>query len=165
MKLQPDQLAKELRARLSYDPATGVFTRLVAGGNGAKAGDQAGYINAGGYVVLSVCNERLYAHRAAWFMTYGKWPDQMIDHIDGDRTNNRLSNLRDVSNQHNTQNVKKSRREGGLLGTCWDKRRCKWVAHIMKDGRGTFLGYHPTPEQAHSAYMSAKAVMHEGFVA
>lgn len=157
----------EIRARLSYDPATGVFTRLKGGGRGAKAGDRAGSAMVTGYVSLSVCDRAFLAHRVAWFLATGAWPAGQIDHINGDRMDNRLCNLREVTNRQNTQNVRRARssnRSTGVLGVYLDRRRGKLFASIMDRGCTRLLGYHATPEAAHEAYIAAKSALHEGFV-
>lgn len=164
--MKQELTVESIRRLVSYDAETGTFTRLVPGGNGVKAGDRTGYVNAGGYVVLSLCDQKLYAHRVAWLLTHGEWPTKFIDHIDGDKQNNRIENLRNVSNQLNTQNIRAARgASSGLLGAYWDKQKSKWMSLIMTNGRSKFLGYHQTPEGAHAAYMNAKSTMHEGFVA
>jgi hypothetical protein len=157
-------LEDSIRARLAYDAATGVFSRLVDGGRGAKAGDPAGFVSKSGYITVSVRNRTLYAHRVAWFLTHGEWPG-IIDHINGDRTDNRLVNLRNVDARINAQNVTRPRTSGTscFLGVT-SGRGGKWRAQIVINGRGKYLGEFSTPELAHASYIAAKAVFHEGFV-
>ena len=89
---------------MSYNPQSGEFTRLK-NTTREKAGDITGsnFVNQDGmnYTQVSVCSGRYYAHRLAWFYSYGKWPDNYIDHIAHNGKNNALSNLRDVSNSQN----------------------------------------------------------------
>lgn len=146
---------------LAYDPATGAITRRTDARNGRKAGDSATSASKGGYLTVSVQSRNLYAHRVAWLLTHGEWPAN-VDHINGDRADNRLANLRDVPQQINSQNRTKSTGASGLLGVYLDKRRGKVFASIMADGKGKFLGYHDTPEAAHAAYVRAKRELHEG---
>jgi len=81
-------------------------------------------------------------------MVYGYWPNQ-IDHIDGDRANNSLHNLRDVTNQINSMNIKiPSSNTSGHIGVCWDKSRNKWLAHITVDQKLKNLGRFINKEDA-----------------
>jgi len=103
-----------------------------------------------------------YASRLAWFYVHGAWPDGQVDHINGDHTDNRLSNLRVLTNAQNAQNRSRARRNNstGLLGVSYDKRDDRYRARIMVDGRMVSLGYHPTAHEAHAAYLEAKAALH-----
>lgn len=162
---QRAKLESELRARIAYDPESGAFTRLKDGGNGARVGGRAGGVAKIGYVYLSVCDTKVLAHRAAWFLTHGRWPG-VVDHVNGNRSDNRLCNLREVTTRQNTHNVRSARNSSGsgLLGAFYDKRRGRWFASIMNHGRSKFLGYHASPEAAHAAYVAAKRRVHEAFV-
>ena len=93
--------AERLRAVLSYDPETGVFTRTVRLANRHQIGDRADFIitagNQRGYYRVSLDSERHLAHRLAWLYVYGKWPELTIDHINRNPSDNRIQNLRDVT--------------------------------------------------------------------
>ena len=97
------------------------------------------------------------AHRLAWFITYGKWPDLQIDHIDGDRTNNRIDNLRDVDCKTNVWNRNKVRIDStsGLIGAMPNGN--KWIARICRHGVAKYLGNYDTATQAHEVYLKEKA--------
>jgi len=86
---------------LSYDPKTGVFLRKY--GRGATA--PAGFVMPNGYRVIRVNYHKFLAHRLAWFISYKEWPSREIDHINRDRDDNRLVNLRDVSRKQNSENT------------------------------------------------------------
>lgn len=89
------------------------------------------------------------AHRIIWAMTNGRWPEEDIDHIDGNRTNNAISNLRSVSRHENTKNL--SRRlsnTSGVPGVTWNKRAKKWRASIKVAGKFIYLGYFDDLETA-----------------
>lgn len=152
-----------LRELLHYDPETGVFTRLVARkGPKAWVGCVAGSPDRKGYTSIVIDQERHAAHRLAWFYVHGSWPDGQIDHINGVKDDNRLANLRVVSNQVNGQNsrVARSSNRVGLLGvTPWKKR---FRASIYINGRSVYLGLFAEPEQAHAAYVEAKRQIHPG---
>lgn len=153
----------QLKEILQYDPATGVFTRLVNISNGLNAGDIAGsYSN--GYWKVVIGRRVYFAHRLAWLYVYGVWPKGQIDHIDCNKLNNRIDNLRDVSQSVNQQNRKKARADNksGFLGVHQVKN--KFRAQIMIAGKKTGLGDFETPELAHQAYVSAKRMHHLGCV-
>src|SRR4051812_42640544 len=113
--------SKRLKEVLHYDSETGVFTWLVrrnGAGGPRNPGDRAGGLIKVGYEAIGVDGTRYYTHRLAWLYMKGKWPDSTIDHIDGDRLNNRFANLRDVLRKTNNQNLKAAQRNNssGLLG-------------------------------------------------
>ena len=132
---------EEANELLRYDPETGKLYWKVSRGSKAKAGSEAGYIDATGYRRVTV-NRKLYlTHRIAWLLTHGTWPENQIDHIDGDGNNNRLSNLRDVEQTHNQRNAKKRKdNTSGILGVGWHKCSKKWIARIVVDGKRVHLG-------------------------
>lgn len=123
------------------------------------AGAIAGNTNKRGYKQVRVLGKRYYAHRLIWLMTYGEWP-AVIDHIDGDISNNKLSNLRSVSQQINLQNKHRAtkRNRTGLLGVSIAKN--KFSATIGVNGAHLYIGRFNTPEEAHSAYLEAKRQLH-----
>jgi hypothetical protein len=94
-----------LKELLIYDPDTGIFRRRIACGI-AVAGSTPGNINAMGYLDISIGCKRYYAHRLAWLYVYGEWPSLEIDHINCDRLDNRISNLRDVTHHQNMNNLR-----------------------------------------------------------
>ena len=96
-----------MREYFNYDAKTGLLYWAVSTGPRGKIGAQAGYKRKDGYIGIKL-NRRLYlAHRLAWFLSYDKWPENEIDHINGDRTDNRLENLRDVPKSLNQRNAKR----------------------------------------------------------
>jgi hypothetical protein len=149
-----------LHELLSYDPETGIMTRRVNKGH-IKAGQVAGNPTRG-YLQLMIDGHMTFVHRFIWLYVYGKWPDGNIDHIDGNRSNNRLSNLRDVSQAMNIQNERKPRsnNKSGFLGV--KANRGLWKAEISIDGKTKFLGRFKTPEEAHQVYVEAKRKLHPG---
>jgi len=156
-----DLTQEMLRQQLRYDPETGVFTWNVEQRSGAKKGGVAGKQNPEGYLYISAFGLPFFAHRLAWLHVYGSWPQQQIDHIDGNTSNNKLSNLRDVSPRTNQQNryvAQKTSRTGliGVSKTAYEK----WYARIRVDGKHKFLGCFSTPELASSAYLEAKRIYH-----
>ncbi len=113
-----DLTADRLRTLLSYNPETGVFTRNIRTSNRINVGDVAGSATEGGYWAIKIDGKSIKSHRLAWLYTYGCWPTNEIDHINGDPADNRIENLRDVSHEHNTQNTRRPRIDNasGFLG-------------------------------------------------
>jgi hypothetical protein len=155
--------AARLRELLIYDESTGKFTRNMRKGIAGKGTPVRGLTNRAGYSMLCVDKCSYPAHRLAWLYVHGEWPKQVIDHINGDRLDNRISNLRDVSTKINLQNVRAARstnKESKLLGA--HKNGNKWASHIETDGKLRYLGTFLTPEEAHAAYLVAKRELHAG---
>jgi hypothetical protein len=156
--------AARLRELVVYDPETGVMTRRVKVGC-ASAGALFGTSSRRGYLIGSLGNRLYSVHRLAWLYMTGNWPCGEVDHINGNRADNRWSNLRDVSKAENMQNVKSARRDNlatGLLVVGFDKRDGRYRAKIGVDGKQKYLGSFATAEEAHEAYLSAKRQLHPG---
>lgn len=153
-----------LRAHLSYNPETGDFVRLLNNGT-AKAGDIAGWLEPNGYRKLSVLGAKYYAHRCAVLYMTGAWPAQDVDHIDGNKSNNRYSNLRCVSTKVNAQNLRSARVDNktARLGVSFHRAAKKYMAEIKDlSGKRHYLGLYLSPDDAHAAYLTAKRKLHEG---
>lgn len=97
-----------LKSLFTYDQNTGLFKRKVALGN-ASHGSIAGSIHHRGYRYIAINKKDYAAHRLAWLYVYGKWPDNVIDHVNGKTDDNRIENLRDVSQKENLKNTKFNR--------------------------------------------------------
>ena len=118
-------------------------------------------------MVIRVGGARHYAHRLAWLFATGEWPKETIDHINGDRGDNRIANLRDVPRRINCENQRKARSVNrvGLLGVSratGNRPGKPYTAFIGVRGKSVGLGYFPTAELAHEAYLAAKRRLHEG---
>jgi len=118
--------------------------------NSANAGKEAlRAINRQGYKVGNIDGSMFRAHRVAWALHYGRDPENHIDHINGNRIDNRISNLRDVTNQENSRNQKlRSTNRSGYNGVSWCKNMNMWVARAVVDGIDHKIGYYQTTEQA-----------------
>jgi hypothetical protein len=142
---------------LNYNPETGVFTwRMTT--KRTKAGEIAGTNSgANGYVRITLAGDSYRAHRLAWFYTYGEWPSVHVDHINHDRADNRIENLRLVDQQQNTQNM--SKRKNSVCNfkgvTPFPRDKSRFVAQIRYDGKQRKLGVFATQEEAHEAYCAA----------
>lgn len=149
-----------LRELLKYDPETGLFTWKIQTNSRAPVGSIAGENSiTHGYRTLGI-NGKLYRqHRLAWFYVHGTWPVKNIDHINGNRLDNRIANLRDVSQAVNAQNLQgaKTNNASGFLGVDWRPKRNKWRAQIRIGGVKKEIGNFDTAEQAHQAYINARA--------
>lgn len=151
--------ADRARELLTYDPETGVFAWRVSR-PGAASGTVAGTRTGQGYIQLSIDGKRYRANRVAWLMTTGEWPEGVVDHRDGDRSNNRWANLRDTTQTVNAQNRRRSRGSLGLLGVT--RSRGRFQAQIKAEGRHLHLGRFDTAEEAQEAYLAAKRLLHDG---
>ncbi len=167
MKLVNDITAERVKEVFSYDPLTGIFTWRVPR-PGRKAGEVAGFSRANGYLKLQVDRRAYLAHRIAFLYMHGRWPVGQVDHIDGNRANNRIENLREVDQVANMQNRHRAQKNSstGFLGVRKDPRRFAnpFMAQIMIDGKQKHLGNFPTAEKEHEAYLAAKAQLHAGYV-
>ena len=150
----------ELRRVLDYDPATGIFRwKIIVGNNVSRhyPGEVAGAPrNLNGYVQIGVNRTRYYAHRLAWFYIHGRWPVN-IDHRDRNKQNNSIGNLREASVSQNGGN--RGAQKNSKLGLKGVRKRIRgtnrYEARITKDGAHILIGYFPTAEQAHAAYLKA----------
>ena len=95
-----------IKSLFTHDPETGVIKNQLTRGRGGRPGQVAGGINQNGYCAIVCMGRTVQAHRIAWALAFNVWPDGEIDHINGDRSDNRLSNLRDVSLGENLRNQK-----------------------------------------------------------
>lgn len=112
--------------------------------------------NGVGYLHGGLLNEKLLAHRAVWCLTTGRWPSETIDHINGNRRDNRICNLRDVPHAHNCRNQPLSKvNTSGFTGVHFDAARNKYAAHITVDGRTLHLGRFDTLADARLARQQA----------
>jgi len=153
---------ERLRELFAYEPDTGVITRLVAAGR-SRSMSTVGAICDTGYLVVKVDGKKLKAHRLAWALYHGSWPKNHIDHINGVKTDNRLSNLRDVTVAQNLQNQRRpqvSNKSCEFLGVSLDKRKNLWVAQIQVNRKGIYIGRFKTAEEAHAAYVQKKRELH-----
>ena len=124
---------KELKNRLIYDDKTGLFSN--------KKGKIIGSISLG-YIRISINKKSYQAHRLAWLYVYGKLPKCQIDHINHNRADNKINNLREVTNLENGKNQSlRNDSKSGVVGVSWHTASKKWRARIMVDGADIHLGH------------------------
>lgn len=135
---------QELKQLIHYDPETGDFTWKVNRGKAAP-GKLAGHIcfkNTKQYRIIGVNGRIDRAHRLAWLYMTGSWPTDEIDHINGDGTDNRWVNLRQVDRQENCRNMRiHNHNTSGVAGVSWRHQRSSWRAYIMIDNKQKNLGH------------------------
>jgi len=147
-----------LRSVFAYDPETGEIrwsaqpTKLAR----IQIGAIAGRIDGKGYRRIGLSRMYFGAHRIAWAIYYGEWPKLGIDHINLDRSDNRICNLRLADQSDNLANRRApSNNTSGFKGVTFQKRTGRWQATIQVRGQRKYLGRFNTPEQAYAAYCAA----------
>jgi hypothetical protein len=166
---------QRLRRLVDYNPETGAFVwrhrdmhefttaHAAAAWNARWANQPAGGVRHDGYLRISIDQVRYLAHRLAWLWVTGSWPKHHIDHINGNPSDNRLCNLRDVTLQVNTQNQRRPQRHSktGVLGVTTTPNG-RFKATLGHNGRTLVLGNFDTADLAYAAYVAAKQEHHEG---
>lgn len=153
------------RRLLAYNPETGSLTWKPRGDrdcprdggkrwNGRYAGREAFFVSPEGYRQGMVLRIMVRAHRLAWLIHYGEWPRNDLDHINGNRLDNRISNLREVTRAENCRNQKlRKTNKSGVIGVI--QKGSRWHANIMANGKQVFLGSFSTKEEAAAARQAA----------
>ena len=160
--LPPIELLQQL---LTYCPETGQF-RWTAAATKKVAGKIAGAKpNGQGYGRVCIANTKYHAHRLAWYMHYQQDPGEMqIDHVNCDKMDNRICNLRLATQAENCRNTKTgSANKSGYKGVSWHKKTKKWQACIVKNREYHYLGLFDTAEEAAAAAKAARAELHLDF--
>lgn len=142
---------ERLKEVLNYDSETGIFSwkRKITN---IKDQTTAGALHNKGYIQITIDKKNYLAHRVAWFYVYGKWPQKQIDHINRIKTDNRIKNLRDVTNSTNQHNNGARRHNtSGVNGVINLKSRNCWVAQIYVDNKRIYLGTFKDKDKAISA--------------
>lgn len=119
-----------------------------------RSGKPVGYKHSTGYMHIKIYNKQIKVHRLVWKLFYGVWPTKELDHIDGNKSNNCIFNLREVSRSENQKNTYKHR-NGRLVGTTLHKVSGLWRAYYLIDGVQKSAGYFKTEQEAHAAYLAA----------
>lgn len=149
-------LTKERAEEMFVLQGSTLINRIARGG--LKVGVEAGSINGWGYRQMRVDGRDYRAHHIIWLMVKGYLPSE-LDHINGDRTDNRIENLREVDRQENLRNQKlRKSNSSGVMGVGWDKTHGKWTARIRHDGKNRTLGSFKTYEEAVEARKAAEVI-------
>ncbi|CAN7192555.1 HNH endonuclease [Acidovorax sp. LjRoot117] len=157
MKNSESLTSARLREIVSYDKSTGIFiSRIDIAGN-VFTGKPRGTILHRGYIGIRVDGRRYLAHRLAWLYVHGVFPDGYIDHINGNTSDNRIENLRAVTQSENMHNTKLRRdNTSGFRGVSMNKQTKHWVAQLRLQGKVICLGTFATPADASAAYEKAR---------
>ena len=151
-----------LKHLFKYDKETGEL-RWDVKKAGVTYGAIAGCSNGRGYLVVRVNGNLYYVHRLIFLMHKGYLP-KIIDHINGDKLDNRIENLRSATvgqNQHNRKT--NTNNTSGYKGVCWDKAMKKWRARIKREDKSTHLGYFTNAEEADKVVRAAREELHGSF--
>jgi hypothetical protein len=148
-KKDTEEIAKKIFEHVGYNHTTGQLFWVKSTGRKNPKGKLIIALNDSGYVCFRLFGDYIRGHRAAWLLYYGSWPSGIIDHIDGDKTNNKINNLRDCCQKGNQAN-RKAKGGGKYKGIT--KHRNKWVAQITKDYQHLYIGSYNTQEEAARAY-------------
>lgn len=159
-----------VKTLLDYDPATGNFywkldRRARTGALIRAAGETAGHLEPKSrywFIHFSAMG-LVRSHRLAWFWVTGQWPTGNIDHINGDPSDNRFANLRDVPSRTNTENQLKVRSDNQLGIQGVSKKKNRYISRLRVNGQLMQLGSFMTAEEARAAYVAAKRRYHEGY--
>lgn len=153
----------EIRRLMTYDPETGVCRWLVNRGTRSLAGNVAGSPHCEGYLHCRIYRKQYMLHRLIWLWMTGEWPRNQIDHVNGNRIDNRWANLRDVLPHENNQNralISKNNNTSGLIGIYWSTRDKNWRAQLRHKGKLYNIGRYATVEDALRARNAFKFKMH-----
>lgn len=172
---------EDVRQLLTYEPETGKLFWKPRGSEwfeGAKmpaevlakrwnpryAGKEALTASSHGYMAGTVLGRCEFAHRVVWAIANGKWPDDQIDHVDGDRSNNRLCNLREATRSQNQMNrPTQSNNTSGVKGVSFHKPSNRWRAHVKVNGKQMCMGVFRDKESAKNAYIEGIKRLHGDF--
>lgn len=153
---------ENLKELLNYDLETGNFIWKCESSRNRKKGLIAGTILNSGYRIIRINKKGYIAHRLVWLYVYGKFHNLHIDHIDGDRDNNRLLNLRECNRSENGQNrISNKNSTSKFLGVFWHKINKKWNAQIRVNKKAIYLGQFENEIEAYNAYLIAKKNLHK----
>ena len=155
----------ELTTILDYDPTTGNLVWKTPRPK-IQVGSIAGHSHNRGYINLEIYGKHYAAHRLVWFFVNKEWPKNQIDHINGNKADNRIENLREATNGQNRANTKTTNKHGlkGVRRLSWMKEQDKcWQAQITHQKKVIYLGCYHTKEEAHSAYCDAAKKLHGEF--
>lgn len=163
--MKRNEITQEVVMRLfNYDPLTGVLTAKTKVKK-RQIGDVLGTADKRGYLAVSVNTAPCLIHRIAWLFMTGQWPAHEVDHINGNKGDNRFANLRAATRGENAKNRKfSSNNTSGVKGVCRHKRSPNWRAMVYVDGKQIGLGFFKTIEEAEKAVKRERERLHGEFV-
>lgn len=155
---------ERLKELFSYDQKTGVFKRKIPRGNQSLSAIPGTKLHPSGRKYMHVDGCTYFSYRLAWLYVYGRFPINEIDHIDGNKGNDSIDNLREATRKINAQNKRTpmANNKSGYLGV--NKRGNRYRARIRVDGKLINIGHFLTPQEAHEAYMRKKTELHPGMI-
>ena len=137
---------------IRYDPETGEASWKVSRGS-VKSGDRIDCKDGHGYLMVRIDGVLHRLHRVVWVLQFWREPKGVIDHINGDKSDNRLKNLRECTQRFNVYNsCVPKHNTSGYKGVSFCKRRQKFRANLYANQKQQFLGYYDTAEEAAGAY-------------
>lgn len=146
-----------LSSVFDYNSKTGIIRWKVSNGKSVKEGDEAGYIRYDGYRNISYKYKNIPAHHIAWLFITGNFPEKHIDHINGNRSDNRETNLREVTFKENHKNKKlPENNKSGVIGVSMYMKSLKWQSQIRVNGKQIHLGYYEDFEEAVKVRLEAE---------
>ena len=154
-----NKLTQDLLHEL-FEYRDGVLYWKVANSNRIKTGDAAGCLFNNGYLCTRINNKKYLNHRLIFLMHYGYLPE-LLDHIDGNKLNNRIENLRSATNSENSRNSKiRKNNTSGIKGVTWDISSKKWKAQIRDEKKYKCIGRYKTIEEAAEAIKKTREELH-----
>lgn len=156
--------AEQARDLFRYEPETGLLYWRATGKGRGDISLPAVRLNGHGYWIVCVNYRRYRAHRVIWLMERGEWPAHELDHINGDRADNRMVNLREVTTSQNQMNRRKAKNNtSGVTGVSWHSIGKKWAVELWVRGRKRYFGLHEDLEFAELVSSEARRKYHGEF--
>ena len=154
---------REIRKILHYDAKRGVWRWRVRPARHVQLGSIAGSVNSNGYRHIMINGKQYKSSRLAWFYIYGYFPENQVDHINRNPSDDRWCNLREVSHQCNIRNCgMRNDNTSGIKGVSWNKRDEKWQARVAVNGKSKSLGYHADFTEAVAHRLAAEQCLDWG---
>jgi hypothetical protein len=153
----PPLTLERVKDVVDYQSISGEFVWKISPTSSVAVGSRAGSVHSSGYKIITIDGTRVRAHRLAWFYNHGVWPSNGMDHINGQKLDNRLENLRDSTASVSSFNRgRPSNNTSGIVGVRWDKRGKKWRASITIKHKDVYLGAYDNVRDAQAARAKAE---------